>query len=365
MRVGLDTSFLERPPSGIGAYVSELLEWLPHVDAELEIVPLKPERDSAMTRLGARAARFHWETIGAGRSAAGAKVDLLHMPMMATPISTRIPTVTTVHDVIPFVMPEYRSSRAQRINSEVAKQALRRARIVIAPSDHAADDIAAVLSVPREKLRVTWEAAGPKYRPVEDRSMLDPVFGRYGINGTYIFNVGGLDVRKGIPVLLRAFAEVRDEIDPAIRLVIAGANHSANPAVFPPIEPLIAELGLAERVVLTGRIPDHDKLALMQGAALYVTPSLYEGFGLTALEAMACGVPTITSNRTSFPEIVGDGALTVEPRVPEVAAAIRGVLTSPEVAERLRSRGLRRASEFSWRRTAEQTVDIYREALGV
>jgi glycosyltransferase involved in cell wall biosynthesis len=145
--------------------------------------------------------------------------------------------------------------------------------------------------------------------------------------------------------------------------VIAGERHSANPAVFPPVQPLIAELGLASKVVLTGRIPDEHKLALMQGAALYVTPSLYEGFGLTALEAMACGIPTIASNRTSFPEVVGDGGLLVEPRVPEVAAAIREVLTSTELANQLRDRGLRRAAEFSWRATAEQTATIYRELL--
>jgi glycosyltransferase involved in cell wall biosynthesis len=361
----LDTSFLDRPPSGIGAYVSALLEWLPKVAPELEIVPLRSGPASASSLAGERGSRFLWETIAAGRAAAQAHVDLLHMPMMATPISTRIPIVTTVHDVIPFVMPEYRSSRAQRVNIQVARQTLRQARLVIAPSQHAADDIEAVLRIPRRKLRVTYEAADPAYRPIADRALLTPVLEEYGITGPYIFNVGGLDVRKGISVLLRAFSEVRDAIDPATVLVISGASHSDNPTVFPPIEPTIEELGLGGRVVLTGRVSDEHKLTLMQAATLYVTPSIYEGFGLTALEAMACGIPTIASNRTSLPEVVGDGGLLVEPRVSAVAAAIREVLTSPEHREHLSRRGLGRAAVFSWRTTAEQTAAIYREALGL
>jgi glycosyltransferase involved in cell wall biosynthesis len=363
VRVGLDTSFLDRPPSGIGAYVSALLEWLPKFEDKLMIVPLKPNSNATSARLGERGARFWWETVGSGRAAANAKVDLLHMPMMATPLSTLVPTITTVHDVIPYVMPEYRSSRAQRVNIQVARQTLRRARLVIAPSHHAAGDISEVLGVPRQKVRVTHEAADSSYRPVVDRAEIQPVLNALGVSEPYVFNVGGLDVRKGLPVLIRAFSEVRDAIDPSMKLVIAGSRHSSNPTVFPPLEPLIDDLGLRDRVVLTGRASEGQKLALMQGAALYVTPSLYEGFGLTALEAMACGIPTIASNRTSFPEVVGDGGLLVEPRVREVAVAMRDVLTSPALASRLRERGLRRAAVFSWRATAQATADFYREAL--
>jgi glycosyltransferase involved in cell wall biosynthesis len=363
VRVGLDTSFLDRPPSGIGAYVSALLEWLPQVASDLEIVSLKPDHGPVFTHLGKRGARFFWETVGAGRAASAAKVDLLHMPMMATPVSTLIPTVTTVHDVIPYVIPEYRSTRAQQINIQVARQTLRRARLVIAPSHHAAGDIAEVLGVPRDKVRVTHEAADPMYRPIADEAAICPVLNELNVTEPYIFNVGGLDVRKGIPVLVRAFSELQGEIDPAMRLVIAGARHSNNPTVFPPLDPLIDELGLRDRVVMTGRVTEEQKVALMQGAAIYVTPSLYEGFGLTALEAMACGIPTISSNRTSLPEVVGDGGLLVEPRVREIAAAMREVLTTPELAAQLRERGLRRATAFSWRATAQQTASVYREAL--
>jgi glycosyltransferase involved in cell wall biosynthesis len=283
--------------------------------------------------------------------------------MMAVPIAYRGPIVATVHDVIPFVMPEYRSSRAQRINLAVARRSVRRADAIITPSVHAATDVAAIFNIPRDRIWVTREAADDRYVPLEDRSQIQPVLDRFGITGSYIFNVAGLDVRKNLPVLIQAFNQILPEIDPHIRLVIGGAAHSSNPTVFPPLEPLIRELGIDDRVTMTGRITEEDKVALMQGAALYVTPSLYEGFGLSALEAMACGVPLVTSNRTSFPEIVGDGGLLVEPRVEPLAQALRSILNDETLAAGLRAHGLERAREFHWSKTAEATVAVYEHVL--
>jgi glycosyltransferase involved in cell wall biosynthesis len=133
--------------------------------------------------------------------------------------------------------------------------------------------------------------------------------------------------------------------------------------VFPPLVPTIERLSLSDLVVLPGRISDEDKLALYRGATLYATPSLYEGFGLTVLEAMACGVPTVAANRTSLPELVGDGGLLVEPDVESFAKAMSTILNHPEQAANLRARGLARAATFSWRKTAELTLDAYREVI--
>jgi glycosyltransferase involved in cell wall biosynthesis len=362
-RIGLDTSFLDRPPSGIGVYVAALRRWIPQVAQDLELVELRPDASSRLNRLGERGSRFAWEYGAAGVYARRDRVELLHMPMMAVPILTRIPVVTTVHDVIPYVMPEYRSSRAQQVNLAVAMKMVRRATAVITPSQHAASDVAAVFGVPRDRIWVTPEAADERYVPQPDRSAIQPVLDRFGICGPYVFNIGGVDVRKNLPALLRAFRELIPGIPESVQLVIGGAPHSANPIVFPPLEPVIRELGLESRVILTGRISEEDKVALMQGAAVYVTPSLYEGFGLSVLEAMACGVPVIAANRTSLPEVVGDAGLLVEPRIEPLAAAMRAILTEPDLATALSSRGLERARQFYWRRTAEQTVAVYEHVL--
>jgi glycosyltransferase involved in cell wall biosynthesis len=362
-RIGLDTSFLDRPPSGIGVYVAALRRWIPQVAQDLELVELRPDASSMLNRLGERGSRFAWEYGAAGVNARRERVELLHMPMMAVPILTRIPVVTTVHDVIPYVMPEYRSSRAQQVNLAVAMKMVRRATAVITPSQHAASDVAAVFGVPRDRIWVTPEAADERYVPQPDRSAIQPVLNRFGICGPYVFNIGGVDVRKNLPALLRAFRELVPVVPESVQLVIGGAPHSANPIVFPRLEPVIRELGLESRVILTGRITEEDKVALMQSAAVYVTPSLYEGFGLSVLEAMACGVPVIAANRTSLPEVVGDAGLLVEPRIEPLAAAMRAILTEPDLATALSSRGLERARQFYWRLTAEQTVAVYEHVL--
>jgi glycosyltransferase involved in cell wall biosynthesis len=363
VKIALDTSFLERPPSGIGAYVSSLKTWLPIVAPGLELAEIHPEPDWSLNRLGTRGARFAWEYAGAGIAARKAGVELLHMPMMATPVISRMPVVATIHDVIPFLLPEYRTSRAQHVNLTVARRAIRRAAAIITVSHHAAEDIAAVLGIPRDRIWVTYEAADGRYVPITARDTISALLERMGIRGPYIFNIGGVDVRKNLPVLIRAFHQILPEIPESIQLVIGGAPHSDNPTVFPPLAPLIHELGLDARVVLTGRVSEEDKLGLMQGATVYVTPSLYEGFGLSVLEAMACGIPAVAANRTSFPEIVGDAGLLTEPRVQEVADAMRTVLTNEALRVDLAHRGVERARQFHWRRTAEETVEIYRHVL--
>lgn len=366
MRVALDTTFLQRPPSGIGAYVHALRQQLPGIDPRLEIMPFSQPQTGFWARLEPRASRFAWEFAGAGLAARRLHADLLHMPMMARPVLAGCPVVVTVHDVIPFVMPEYRSSGAMRVNLAVARQSIRFAAAVIAPSHHAAGDISRVLDVPGDRIHVTHEAADERFRPaldqeLDDRSVLD----KYAITRPYVFNVGGLDARKNLSTLIRAFAEIAREHFPELSLVISGAEHSDNPRVFPPIRPLIAELGLTDRVVLTGRVSDEEKLSLMQRASLYVSPSLYEGFGLSVLEAMACGVPVVAANRTSLPEVVGSAGLLVEPRVPDVAEAIVSVLGNPELARRLAGDAVKRSGEFSWQKTAQETIAVYRHVLGM
>jgi glycosyltransferase involved in cell wall biosynthesis len=251
-----------------------------------------------------------------------------------------------------------------RLNLVVARRTVRRARLILAPSNHAAAEIERVLGITRERIRVTPEAAPEHYQPAPAPDQVRAELqARFGVLGRYVFNVGGLDVRKNLPTLLEAWARVVARLEEPIELLIAGSAHSDNPAVFPPLAPMIERLGLEDNVRLLGRIDEATKLALYQCAALYVTPSLYEGFGLTALEAMACGAPTIAANRTSLPEVVGDGGLLVEPQTEPLAAAIIDVLTDAALAATLGQKGQARARCFSWAETARLTVAAYHEAM--
>jgi glycosyltransferase involved in cell wall biosynthesis len=378
VRVAIEASFLRLPPSGTGTYLRHLVEALGQVVPTITIEQLDPKwpesphaptgtfaplRRAIAVRHDPRIRRALWDTVGVARAARRHAPDLLHVPHFSAPLWSPAPLVVTIHDVIPLVLPEYRASRAMRANLTVVRRTVRRARLILTPSRAAADDIERVLGIPASRIRVTPEAAGAEYVPAPRGIDARSAARRLGVPGRYVFNVGGLDVRKNLLVLLDAFARALPHLREPASLVIAGAAHSGNPIVFPPLEPVIAHLGLDRHVVLTGRVSEQDKIALLQGADLYVTPSLYEGFGLTALEAMACGVPTIAASRTSLPEVVGDGGLLVEPDPEALCAAMVEVLNAPDLAQDLRERGLARAAHFTWRRTAELTLDAYQEAL--
>lgn len=374
MRVALDGSFLSLPPSGIGTYLRHLADALRDLDSSLDLRIVEPNwhdvsRDDRTRTLPSRlwhdrrVQRFAWDLVGVERQSSRLAPDLLHVPHFAAPLRPRAPLIVTVHDVIPLVLPAYRSSQAMRANLAIMRRTVRRAQVILTPSTAAAADVSRMLAITPDRIRVTPEAAGALFRPSDDPASDRAVAQRFGVAGPYIFNVGGYDARKNLPVLLEAFARCRGEIDLSTKLVIAGAPHSDNPAVFPPLPPLIERLGLAGAVVLTGRVSELDKVALYRGAALYATPSLYEGFGLTALEAMACGVPTIAADRASLPEVVGDGGMLVEPDAESFARAITRVLNDPHLSGNLRERGLRRAATFSWRRTAQLTLSAYHDVM--
>ena len=374
MRVALDAGFLDLPASGTGTYVRALAAALEAGYPELDLRLLRPGWETAPAggrprgpfgrlRHDPRFARFAWDAVGVVRAARTLHPDLLHVPHFSAPVVTSCPLVVTIHDVVPLVLPAYRASPRMRTYLALMRRTVRRARLVLTPSRAAADDVSRLLAIPPDRIRVTPEAAGPEFTPGGDPRSLAEVRARFGLGARYVFNVGGVDVRKNLLALIEAFARALPRLTEPAHLVIAGAPHSANPAIFPPLAPVVERHGLAAHVRLLGRVSEADKLALYRGAALYVTPSRYEGFGLTALEAMACGVPTIAANRTSLPEVVGDGGLLVPPEPDPLAAAIVAVLDTPALAAGLARRGLARAREFSWDRTARLTVEAYREVL--
>lgn len=360
IRVALDASFLEMAPSGIGSYVQCLAATLreigPAHGVNLHLVnPHWPDDHVIRSR------RARWELHDVGAAARALQPDLLHIPNFSAPFRAGVPFVATIHDVIPLVLPAYRTSPAMKAHLNLVTRNVRSARLVLTPSQAAAADIERVLGIPSSRVRVTPLGA-PSVTRHPSAGDIAEVHQRLGIDGPYIFNVGGLDVRKNLPALIEALALVAPHI-PDLRLVIAGTPHSENPAVFPPLQPVIDRHGLGKRVILTGRISDDDRSALYSGAAIYCTPSRYEGFGLTALEAMAHGVPVISSNATSLPEVVGDAGLLVDPDPANVAVAITRLVTDHALADRLRAAGLARAAGFTWERTALLTIAAYREAL--
>jgi glycosyltransferase involved in cell wall biosynthesis len=365
--VAIDGNFLALPASGIGTYLRGLLDAL-NADADslgirMHLIEPAPGR---FLHPGSKQHRFLWDAFGVagGVLAAGRpKPDLLHLPQMSAPLSSPVPVVTTIHDVIPFVMDDYRASKAMRLYLSTMARSAKKAKRVIAPSASAKADIARVLGIPADRIRVIVEAADPSFVPATEGAARALVAKEWGLTGRYLFNIGGFDRRKNLPLLIEAFASALPVLGEDVRLVIAGAPHTGNERVFPPLEPVIRQHGLEGRVVLTGRVSDDERLALYQAAHVYITPSEYEGFGLTPLEAMACGVPAIVSNRTSLPEVVGDAGLCVEPTVDELSRAIVSLMTDDARHDALSRASLQRVGQFSWPKAARETAEVYREAL--
>jgi glycosyltransferase involved in cell wall biosynthesis len=249
-----------------------------------------------------------------------------------------------------------RDSTKARLFQAVSRRAASR---IITGSEHSKRDICRHLGVAAGRVEVIHDAADESFHVVEDRTLVDTAIRRYGIDAPYLLYIGGFDRRKNVDALIRAYAQTTARHDATLVLVGASEQESAR------LHATAESAALENRVRIIGYVPDDDLVLLYNGASAFVYPSLYEGFGLPAVEAMACGTPVLTSNRASLPEVVGDAALIFDPtRLDDIAAAIDRVFTDGDEMSRLRSRGLAVAARLTWRKTAERTLDVYRSALG-
>ena len=377
IRVGLDGFFLSEPATGSGQYTFYLWHELACRADGVETILLRPAgaTDDAGGRSvdvrippfarSAKARKLWWEQFGVLRGQRRIRPNLLHIPYMSAPRANRRRTVVTIHDVIPLIYPDYGGSTAMRLYLRVVLPAARRATLILTDSECSRGDIVRLLGVSAKRVRSIPLAVSDAFHPASDPAAEAEIRERFGLPGDVIFNVGGLDVRKNLATLIEAFGRAQSRLDAKTRLVIGGSAHTGNTTLYPPLEPVIQKWGLERQVILPGRISEADKLLLYRIARLYVYPSLYEGFGFTPLEAMACGLPVISSNRSSLPEVVGDGGLVVEPNADRISAAIVSLLTEEDLHRDLRQRALDQAARFSWARTARQTREAYWDASGL
>ncbi len=285
------------------------------------------------------------------------RARLLHVNYVAPPLGA-CPHIVTVHDISYDRFPAFFSPRDRWMLRTLVPLTMRRAAAVITVSQHARQEIIARYGLPTDKVAVTYEAAGEQFRPTADPSLRPRL--DLPAQAPYFLALGNLQPRKNIGRLIEAFAQARQAPELAdVHLVVAGKALWRESEIYA----AVWQAGLTGAVHFPGYIAEADLPALYSSALAFVYPSLYEGFGLPPLEAMACGAPVICANVASLPEVVGDAALTVAPTdVPALAAALRQVAASPALRMQLRQRGEARAAQFSWRRCAEQTLEIYRQA---
>ena len=272
--------------------------------------------------------------------------------------------VVTIHDMIPFLFPDLTEERFVAQHRAIVDSIDRERDWIICNSTCTKADFCGMTAMSPERVFVTpFAAAHEVFHPEDDPLRIASVLGRHGIGSRpYLLSLCTLEPRKNLARLVRAFfAMVADQRWPEVLLVLVGPTGWKADALFASLD---ERPGSRARVVLTGYVPDEDLSALYSGARAFVFPSLYEGFGLPALEAMQCGVPVIASRTSSLPEVVGDDALTVDPTDEDaLAQAMLELLSDAERARELGRRGLERSKQFSWARTVEETVRAYRVML--
>lgn len=284
--------------------------------------------------------------------------DLYHSPYYLMPYRPGVPTVLTVYDVIPLKFPAQSTFQARMLFRWAMRMVLRAARLVLAISEATARDLAHHFPVAPERITVTPLAADPIFSP-RPPAEVEVLCRQYGLPESFVLYVGSNKPHKNLIRLVEAWAQMTDY---GIRstLVIAGVWDPR----YPEPRRLAERLGL-QNIRWLGPVPESDLPALYSAATLFVFPSLYEGFGLPVLEAMACGAPVVCSNTSSLPEVAGDAALLVDPTdVKALAVAIADLLRDEARQEEMREKGLQQAARFSWEWTASMTLDVYRNVIG-
>jgi len=365
MRIALDTRLLYYQQAGIAQYTQRLLTALAEIDHENEYLVLQSRKDGRQL-VGAPNFRRHplwtpphhrWEQLTLPLELAPLRLDVLHSPDFIPPLRRNCRAVITVHDLAFLLLPGLLTAESQRYYGQI-RQAVHSAEAIIAVSESTKRDLIAHTAAPAAKITVVYEAAGPAFRPVTDATALAAVRQKYGLPEEFVLFVGTIEPRKNITTLLQAWRKICN-LQSAIcnPLVLAGKQGWL-------YEETIAqarELGTAVQFI--GGVPPEDLPALYSAARLFVLPSLYEGFGLPVLEAMACGTPVVCSHASSLPEVAGDAALLVEPHdVDGLAAALQRALSDEALRRQMIERGLAQAARFSWAKAARETLAVYRAA---
>ncbi|HLE50669.1 MAG TPA: glycosyltransferase family 1 protein [Anaerolineales bacterium] len=285
--------------------------------------------------------------------------DLVHFAKNLGVFGVSAPTIVTMYDLTTLVHPELFPWFDVWYWRNIQKQTLLDANAIITISKTTADDILRYYQVPRERIRVIYPAYANHFKRAS-KDEIDCIRDRYRIPETYILHVGRIDRKKNLTVLVRAFAEFRQQTAFKGKLVLVGEEYLKSKDNI--LHPTIEQLELTDEVIFTGRVPDSDVPALFSGALVTVFPSLHEGFGLAHVEAMACGSPLIASSAGAVREVIGEAAILLDSiDINSIVEALIRIVTEPILRQEMQRRGLARAEQFRGEHSARQTLRLYEE----
>jgi glycosyltransferase involved in cell wall biosynthesis len=379
-RVGLDCRTVLARKTGDRTYTLNLLHGLAHMNLDpavwrFHLLLDQPDTDRVLPQgppfqtVVLRAPNSRLWTLGAlPLYSRRAQLDVVHLHYLG-PRFLACPFVTTIHDVVWRAMPDTFPPLHREIMARLMPDTARRAARIITVSHASKNEIVRYLRVPPDKVSVTWNSVEPHYHQVVDAARIEAVREKYAIGAVpYVLSVGVQQPRKNVARLIGAFAQVQAaHPEWPLRLVIAGKKGWDSKKPEPATEDAAARIqqsNTGHQPLYIGYVPDEDLPVLYAGAAAFAYPSLYEGFGLPILEAMACGCPVVTSNCSSMPEVAGEAAQLVDPfSIESIAHGLAAVLGDASRSDELRRRGRERAAQFTPERQAAATLDVYTSVL--
>jgi glycosyltransferase involved in cell wall biosynthesis len=368
VRIAIDARKLH--DYGIGTYVRNLLRQLARQDQSSEYVLFcRPEDVAVAAQLGPNFRAVPTtappysvrEQLDIPRLVRRERADLFHAPHYVLPPLVRCPSVVTIHDCIHLMFPQYLPNRlAHAYAWAFMRSAAQRSERILTVSEASKRDILRFFSVPEEKIQVTYNAIDERFGVPPPDEEIVRVRERYQLFDQFLLYAGNIRPHKNLERLIQAFRQLRQEGFDHLKLLIIGDEISK----YPTLRRTVHRCKLHKHVRFLGFVPDQTLAILYRLAAAFVFPSLYEGFGLPPLEAMASGTPVVTSNVSSLPEVVGNAAVLVDPHdAAAIALGVRQVLTSPALREELVRRGLERAGAFSWEESVRRTRSVYQSVL--
>jgi glycosyltransferase involved in cell wall biosynthesis len=374
MRIGIDATSLPPNPVGAGTYIINLVRALATQDTEHEFIVFAQKSGRGL--IGELPpARVHW-SIFPDKSPARRLVweqtifpfilrregiELLHSPHYTRPFFLSCASVVTFHDMTFFLYPQLHV-RPKRIFFPLAmRMSARRAEALIAASENTRKDAIRLLGIPQDKIFTIPLGVSKEFRPIADPALLEACRQKYRLPQEFILYVGAIEPRKNLPLLMKAYAMLRDRDENAPVVVLVGRLGWMYDEVYQQIE----LLGLKDRVLFTGYIPNEDLPIVYNLARFFVYPSAYEGFGFPPLEAMACGTPVITTAISSMPEYIGEAGLLISPGDEQaLLEAMDTLLHDEKLRIHLSEKGRKQAAGFSWNDTAQKTLEVYRRVGG-
>jgi glycosyltransferase involved in cell wall biosynthesis len=385
MHVVVNGWFWNRPDTGSGQYVRECIGALAALAPDVHLTVIVPQESTRQEARGKRQEdellpncilhpascnlsdwdKLRFEQFTFPRLCRELRADLAHIPYWGSPLGPSIPTVVSILDLIPLLLPEYRGGPLVRADTGLVKAAAMNAALVLTISESSRRDIVEHLDIPESRVRVTYLAAGSQYSPRRDPAD-DAALRRHhsDLPQDYVLYLGGFDARKNIETLLQVYTWAQDTLGHDFPLIVAGQLPDAHQGLFHDPRVIARALDVEDVVRCIGPVAEEDKPALYRGATAFLYPTRYEGFGLPALEALACGVPVVGSNASSVPEIVGEAGMLVGPDdARSMAGALIAVVTDDELHEKLSSEAVKQARKFSWEKCAKETLQAYRDVL--